>query len=117
MLCKLTMKPAEYEYCILVCLLCSALQNQLVQTKDKYRQASGGVVERQRLLQDIQEEFERIKSEMDERGSTMTDGCSLFTIFVQKCFILIINKLICISSYILCFNLSTQNIHMYSINV
>lgn len=57
--------------------VCSALQNQLVQTKDKYRQASGGVVDRQRRLQDIQEEFERIKAEMDDRGSTMTDGCAL----------------------------------------
>ena len=32
-------------------------------------------MDRQRRLQDIQEELERIKQEMEERGSTMTDGC------------------------------------------
>nr|KAG5696144.1 hypothetical protein BaRGS_026503 [Batillaria attramentaria] len=49
-------------------------QDQLAETKEKYRQASGGVTERSRTLAEVTEELEKIKQEMEERGSSMTDG-------------------------------------------
>ncbi|KAI8767462.1 intraflagellar transport protein 57 isoform X1 [Biomphalaria glabrata] len=55
-------------------------QDVLAETKEKYRQASGGVTERSRLLAEITEELEKIKQEMDERGSSMTDGAPLVKI-------------------------------------
>ncbi|KAH9504789.1 Intraflagellar transport protein 57 [Bulinus truncatus] len=55
-------------------------QDMLAETKEKYRQASGGVTDRSRLLAEITEELEKIKQEMDERGSSMTDGAPLVKI-------------------------------------
>ena len=43
--------------------------------KEQYRQASGGVTERTRSLAEITEELDKVKQEMEERGSSMTDGC------------------------------------------
>lgn len=42
--------------------------------KEQYRDVSGGVTERTRVLSKLMEELELIKREMDERGSSMTDG-------------------------------------------
>lgn len=36
---------------------------------------SGGVTERQKTLSRITDELEAVKQEMEERGSSMTDGC------------------------------------------
>ncbi|XP_059139479.1 intraflagellar transport protein 57 homolog [Physella acuta] len=52
-------------------------QDALAETKEKYRQASGGVTERSRTLAEITEELEKIKQEMDEKGTSMTDGSIL----------------------------------------
>ena len=41
---------------------------------------SGGVTERSRLLAQIADELEQIKGEMEERGSSMTDGTPLVNI-------------------------------------
>jgi len=41
---------------------------------EQYREVSGGVTERSRKLAQITEELESVKQEMDERGSSMTDG-------------------------------------------
>ena len=41
---------------------------------------SGGVVERSRLLANITDELDIIKNEMEERGSSMTDGSPLVNI-------------------------------------
>lgn len=41
---------------------------------EQYREVSGGVTERSRKLALITEELESVKQEMDERGSSMTDG-------------------------------------------
>jgi len=49
-------------------------QDSLSEIREKYRTASVGITERTRLLMDITEELERIKMEMEERGSSMTDG-------------------------------------------
>ncbi|KAH3699822.1 hypothetical protein DPMN_074784, partial [Dreissena polymorpha] len=55
-------------------------QDSLAETKERYRQASGGVTERSRLLAEVTEELEKIKMEMDDRGSSMTDGAPLVKI-------------------------------------
>lgn len=55
-------------------------QEQLSESKERYRQASGGVTERSRLLGEVTEELERIKMEMEDRGSSMTDGAPLVKI-------------------------------------
>lgn len=57
-----------------------AAQDQLSETKERYRQASGGVTERSRMLADVTEELERVKMEMEDRGSSMTDGAPLVKI-------------------------------------
>ena len=41
---------------------------------------SGGVTERSRVLSQITDEIETLKSEMEERGSSMTDGSPLVNI-------------------------------------
>ena len=41
---------------------------------EQYHEVSGGVTERSRKLAQITEELESVKQEMDERGSSMTDG-------------------------------------------
>lgn len=42
--------------------------------KDRYNQASGGITERSKLLAELTDELDRVKQEMDQRGSSMTDG-------------------------------------------
>nr|VZI35394.1 unnamed protein product [Spirometra erinaceieuropaei] len=49
-------------------------QDRLCEVKEKYRQASGGITERSKVLGDLTDELERVKQEMDQRGSSMTDG-------------------------------------------
>ncbi|XP_064650800.1 intraflagellar transport protein 57 homolog [Lineus longissimus] len=56
------------------------MQDQLAETKERYRQGSGGVTERTRLLAEVTEELERIKQDMEERGNSMTDGAPLVKI-------------------------------------
>ncbi|XP_050416006.1 intraflagellar transport protein 57 homolog [Patella vulgata] len=56
------------------------IQEQSTETKERYRQASGGVTERSRILAEVTEELEKIKSEMEDRGSSMTDGAPLVKI-------------------------------------
>ncbi|XP_054760135.1 intraflagellar transport protein 57 homolog [Lytechinus pictus] len=55
-------------------------QDGLAEVKEQYRQASGGVTDRTRQLAEVTEELERIKQEMEERGSSMTDGSPLVKI-------------------------------------
>ncbi|VDP85982.1 unnamed protein product [Echinostoma caproni] len=50
------------------------VQDTLSEVTQRFRQASGGITERSRVLAEIGEELERVKDEMDERGSSMTDG-------------------------------------------
>lgn len=56
------------------------MSHLLAQTKEQYKQVSGGVVERSRLLSNITDEIEMVKNEMEERGSSMTDGSPLVNI-------------------------------------
>ncbi|XP_066601228.1 intraflagellar transport protein 57 homolog [Prorops nasuta] len=56
------------------------LQEELSKVKEQYRDVSGGVIERTRSLNKLTEELEQVKREMDERGSSMTDGTPLINI-------------------------------------
>ncbi|CAD1476996.1 unnamed protein product, partial [Heterotrigona itama] len=56
------------------------LQDELSKIKEQYRDASGGVTERTRIFNKLSEELEHVKKEMDERGSSMTDGTPLINI-------------------------------------
>ncbi|XP_032665421.1 intraflagellar transport protein 57 homolog isoform X1 [Odontomachus brunneus] len=56
------------------------LQEELSKVKEQYRDVSGGVTERTRVLSKLMEELELVKREMDERGSSMTDGTPLINI-------------------------------------
>uniref|UniRef100_A0A8C8VDR7 Intraflagellar transport protein 57 homolog n=1 Tax=Pelusios castaneus TaxID=367368 RepID=A0A8C8VDR7_9SAUR len=55
-------------------------QAQLSEAKEKYQQGSGGVTERTRTLSEITEVLEKVKQEMEEKGSSMTDGAPLVKI-------------------------------------
>uniref|UniRef100_T1J408 Intraflagellar transport protein 57 homolog n=1 Tax=Strigamia maritima TaxID=126957 RepID=T1J408_STRMM len=54
--------------------------DQFAQTKEQYRQVSGGVVDRSRQLAQVSDELEIVKQEMEERGSNMTDGTPLVNV-------------------------------------
>ncbi|KAG6798913.1 intraflagellar transport protein 57 isoform X1 [Apis mellifera caucasica] len=55
-------------------------QDELSKIKEQYRDVSGGVTERIRIFNKLSEELEQVKKEMDERGSSMTDGTPLINI-------------------------------------
>ncbi|XP_023321011.1 intraflagellar transport protein 57 homolog [Eurytemora carolleeae] len=56
------------------------LSQMLAQTREQYKQVSGGVTERSRLLSQLTDDLDAVKSEMEERGSSMTDGSPLVNI-------------------------------------
>ncbi|KAI4463611.1 ift57/hippi [Holotrichia oblita] len=56
------------------------LQDQLSKIKDVYQNISGGVTERTRELAKLTERLETVKQEMEQRGSSMTDGTPLVNI-------------------------------------
>merc|ERR1711983_442073 len=56
------------------------LSQASAQNKEQYKQVSGGVTDRSRVLAQITDEIESLKSEMEERGSSMTDGSPLVNI-------------------------------------
>ncbi|KZC09769.1 PREDICTED: intraflagellar transport protein 57 homolog [Dufourea novaeangliae] len=66
------LEPALKEY--------QTLQEELSKIKEQYRDVSGGVTERTRIFNKLSEELEHVKKEMDERGSSMTDGTPLINI-------------------------------------
>ncbi|XP_039285721.1 intraflagellar transport protein 57 homolog isoform X1 [Nilaparvata lugens] len=55
-------------------------QDELARVTEQYREVSGGVNDRQRQLTRLTDELDLIKQEMEERGSTMTDGSPLINI-------------------------------------
>lgn len=55
-------------------------QERFAQAKEKYKEGSTGVSERSRALAELTEELEKIKIEMEEKGSSMTDGAPLVKI-------------------------------------
>ncbi|XP_050502423.1 intraflagellar transport protein 57 homolog [Diabrotica virgifera virgifera] len=57
-----------------------SLQDQLSKLKDAYKNVSTGVAERNRELHKLTEKLETVKQQMEERGSSMTDGTPLVNI-------------------------------------
>ncbi|CAG9864505.1 unnamed protein product [Phyllotreta striolata] len=57
-----------------------SLQDQLSKLKDTYKNVSTGVAERNRELYKLTEKLETVKQQMEERGSSMTDGTPLVNI-------------------------------------
>ncbi|KAL9965679.1 hypothetical protein ACROYT_G029517 [Oculina patagonica] len=57
-----------------------SLQDTLAETKERYKQGSGGVTELTKSLSQITEELESVKAQMDERGTNMTDAGPLVRI-------------------------------------
>uniref|UniRef100_A0AAR2J261 Intraflagellar transport protein 57 homolog n=1 Tax=Pygocentrus nattereri TaxID=42514 RepID=A0AAR2J261_PYGNA len=55
-------------------------QSKLSEAKELYQQGSGGVTERTRTLAEISEELEKVKQEMEEKGSSMSDGAPVVKI-------------------------------------
>ncbi|KAL5107587.1 hypothetical protein TcWFU_003822 [Taenia crassiceps] len=49
-------------------------QDRLSEVKEEYTQASRNITERSKALAQLSEEVERVKQEMEQRGSSMTDG-------------------------------------------
>nr|XP_061835141.1 intraflagellar transport protein 57 homolog isoform X3 [Nerophis lumbriciformis] len=49
-------------------------QAKLSEVRERYQLASGGVAQRTRVLAEMSEELEKVKQEMEERGSSMSDG-------------------------------------------
>ncbi|KAJ8931861.1 hypothetical protein NQ314_015191 [Rhamnusium bicolor] len=56
------------------------LQDQLSKVKDNYKNISSGVAERNRELYKLSDKLESVKQQMEERGSSMTDGTPLVNI-------------------------------------
>ncbi|KAM3866124.1 intraflagellar transport protein 57 homolog [Diretmus argenteus] len=56
------------------------VQAKLSEAKERYQQGSGGVTERTRVLAEISEELEKVKQEMEEKGSSMSDGAPVVKI-------------------------------------
>ena len=51
---------------------------ELIKIQRSYQEVNGGVTERSKLLSKISEEMENIKQEIEEKGSSMTDGSNHF---------------------------------------
>ncbi|XP_072525163.1 intraflagellar transport protein 57 homolog [Salminus brasiliensis] len=56
------------------------VQSKLSEAKEMYQQGSGGVTERTKTLAEISEELEKVKQEMEEKGSSMSDGAPVVKI-------------------------------------
>lgn len=56
------------------------LADNLAAAREQYKSVSGGVTERSRKLAEIADDLEAVKAEMEEKGSSMTDGTPLVNI-------------------------------------
>ena len=57
-----------------------SIKKRLEELNESYKVASSGVTSKSKVLSDISDELESIKAEMEERGSTMTDGAPLVSL-------------------------------------
>ncbi|KHN73240.1 Intraflagellar transport protein che-13 [Toxocara canis] len=55
-------------------------QDRLAESKEKYKEASGGITERTQTLQRISDEIEQIKEQIDEQGQRNSDGAPMVRI-------------------------------------
>jgi estrogen-related receptor beta like 1 len=60
------------------------VQDEFARISERYREVSGGVTERSRILAQVTEELESVKQEMDERGSSMTDGSKSHKLIISS---------------------------------
>lgn len=60
------------------------LQDQLFKVKDTYKSISGGVADRNRQLSILNDRLETVKQQMEERGSSMTDGSTIQQISIKS---------------------------------
>ena len=58
----------------------NSLKNNLNAVNENYKQVSGGVTDKSKILADISEQLDVIKEEMEERGTSMTDGTPLINL-------------------------------------
>lgn len=73
------------------CFFFIIIQDELARVVEHYKLLSNGILERQDTLLKITEQLDIVKQEMDERGSSMTDG-SKFSIIHQYNHIILINN-------------------------
>ena len=69
---QLQLEPLINEY--------NALKGQLVAIQDNYRVVSGGVTGKSIQLSELTDELDAVKNEMEERGTSMTDGTPLISL-------------------------------------
>ncbi|MCJ8744970.1 hypothetical protein PDJAM_G00124780 [Pangasius djambal] len=55
-------------------------QSKFCEAQELYQQGSGGVTERTRTIAEISEDLEKVKQEMEEKGSSMSDGAPVVKI-------------------------------------
>ncbi|XP_057712649.1 intraflagellar transport protein 57 homolog [Corythoichthys intestinalis] len=53
---------------------------KLAEVRERYQEASGGVAQRTQILAELSEEFAKVKQEMEDRGSSMSDGAAVVKI-------------------------------------
>jgi len=59
---------------IILCSYRIILQSMAAENKEQYRSVSGNLQQKSHDLAQITEQLDRVKHEMEERGSSMTDG-------------------------------------------
>ena len=52
----------------------TSVQNIAAETQEQYRSVSGNLTQKSHELGQITDQLDRVKHEMEERGSSMTDG-------------------------------------------
>uniref|UniRef100_A0A9J2PB62 Intraflagellar transport protein 57 homolog n=1 Tax=Ascaris lumbricoides TaxID=6252 RepID=A0A9J2PB62_ASCLU len=55
-----------------------SVRDKMAESKEKYKEASGGIMERTQTLQRVSDEIEQIKEQIDEQGQRNSDGGELF---------------------------------------
>ena len=102
-----------FRYCGIQCDIVAShsfAQDEFARVSEQYREVSGGVTERSRKLAQITEELESVKQEMDERGSSMTDGSMSQRVVVALLLLLLIMSLLESSNL----KSVTQHIHVWT---
>lgn len=89
------------------------LQDQLSKVKDTYKNISGGVTERNREYARLTDALDSIKQQMEERGSSMTDGSTCCFCFL-KCFSMVFFFHFCL--IMVCFSATGQYQEGYNKN-
>ena len=86
---------------------------------EQYREVSGGVTERSRKLAQITEELESVKQEMDERGSSMTDGSmsQRIVVFVFALLLLLLLLLVVVVVVVVMSLLESSNLKSVTWNI